>query len=153
MYYRPLRTFNFAIFFGSQTTAVALMNKMSALKRKTDVVTIKEGGSWDVVKKIPGKTEYSPVTFEQGLIYTERATDKLFYEWASHGGVRLQVPSNLRHDLRVEVNDLDGTKIFEYWLYNCWVSEFTAVSELDANANTVGIRSFTVENEGWERKK
>ncbi|NIN69441.1 MAG: phage tail protein, partial [Anaerolineae bacterium] len=34
---------------------------------------------------------------------------------------------------------------------NCWVSEYTAIPELDANANAVAIESMKIELEGWER--
>jgi len=33
----------------------------------------------------------------------------------------------------------------------CWVSEYTAMPELDASANAVAIQSMTLQNEGWER--
>jgi phage tail-like protein len=38
-----------------------------------------------------------------------------------------------------------------YFLHDCWVSEFTAVPDLDANANAVAIESLKIELEGWER--
>ena len=38
-----------------------------------------------------------------------------------------------------------------YFLYRCWVSEFTAVPDLDANANAVAIETIKIELEGWER--
>ena len=33
----------------------------------------------------------------------------------------------------------------------CWVSEFQALPDLDANANAVAIEHIKLENEGWER--
>ncbi len=41
--------------------------------------------------------------------------------------------------------------VIAYKVYNCWVSEFQALPELDANANSVAIQSIKLENEGWER--
>lgn len=38
-----------------------------------------------------------------------------------------------------------------YIVYRCWVSEFQALPELDANGNAIAIESITLENEGWER--
>ena len=38
-----------------------------------------------------------------------------------------------------------------YKVFRCWVSEFQALPELDANANAVAIQSIKLENEGWER--
>ena len=38
-----------------------------------------------------------------------------------------------------------------YKVYRCWVSEFQAQADLDANANAVLIQHIKLENEGWER--
>jgi phage tail-like protein len=38
-----------------------------------------------------------------------------------------------------------------YKIYRCWVSEFQALPELDANANAIAIQMLTLQNEGWER--
>ena len=38
-----------------------------------------------------------------------------------------------------------------YKVYRCWVSEFQALPELDANATEIAIQRITLENEGWER--
>ena len=44
-----------------------------------------------------------------------------------------------------------GTTVKSYKVYRCWVSEYQAVPELDANANAVAIETMTLQNEGWER--
>ena len=36
-------------------------------------------------------------------------------------------------------------------MFRCWVSEFQALPDLDANANAVAIQRIKLENEGWER--
>ncbi|MGH8500732.1 MAG: phage tail protein, partial [Methylococcales bacterium] len=38
-----------------------------------------------------------------------------------------------------------------YFLHACWVSEYTAMPDLDANANAVAIENVKIELEGWER--
>ena len=38
-----------------------------------------------------------------------------------------------------------------YFMFRCWVSEFTAMPDLDANANAVAIEHLKVELEGWTR--
>lgn len=40
-----------------------------------------------------------------------------------------------------------------YKVYRCWVSEFQAQADLDANANAVLIQHIKLENEGWERDR
>jgi phage tail-like protein len=41
--------------------------------------------------------------------------------------------------------------VISYKIYRCWVSEFQALPDLDANANAVAIQSIKLENEGWEQ--
>jgi phage tail-like protein len=36
-------------------------------------------------------------------------------------------------------------------VYRCWVSDYQALPDLDANANAVAIQTLKLENEGWER--
>ena len=49
--------------------------------------------------------------------------------------------------------NLQGTVVRAYKVYRCWVSEYTALPELDANANAVAIESIVLQNEGWEREE
>jgi len=44
-----------------------------------------------------------------------------------------------------------GQLVIAYIVYRCWVSEFQALPDLDANANAIAIQSIKLENEGWER--
>ena len=41
--------------------------------------------------------------------------------------------------------------MLSYQVFNCWVSEYQPVSDLDANANAVSIQHIKLENEGWVR--
>jgi len=38
-----------------------------------------------------------------------------------------------------------------YKIYRCWVSEYQAMPDMDANANAIAIEHIKLENEGWER--
>jgi phage tail-like protein len=44
-----------------------------------------------------------------------------------------------------------GQVAFRYFLHACWVSEFTTLPDLDANANAVMIENIKVEIEGYTR--
>jgi len=41
--------------------------------------------------------------------------------------------------------------VIAYNIFRCWVSEYVALPDLDANAAVVAIQRITLENEGWER--
>ena len=59
--------------------------------------------------------------------------------------------ADFRKDIIIEVYNEAGQVVVSYKVYRCWVSEYQALPDLDANANAVAIQSIRVENEGWER--
>ena len=59
--------------------------------------------------------------------------------------------ADFRQELILEVFNEAGQPVLRYFLHRCWVSEFTALPDMDANANAVAIQSLKLETEGWER--
>ena len=59
--------------------------------------------------------------------------------------------ADFRKDLIIEVYNEAGQPAIAYKVHRCWVSEYTALPELDASANAVAIQSLKLEHEGWER--
>jgi phage tail-like protein len=51
----------------------------------------------------------------------------------------------------LELYNEAGQLAVAYKLYRCWVSEYEAMPELDANGKGVAIQKLKLENEGWER--
>ena len=58
---------------------------------------------------------------------------------------------DFRRNLSIDVFNEAGQKVLSYKVYRAWVSEFTAQTDLDANANAILIQSIKIEHEGWER--
>ena len=58
---------------------------------------------------------------------------------------------DFRKDITIELYNEAGQKVMAYHVYRCWVSEYTALPELDASANAVAIQTLKLENEGWSR--
>jgi phage tail-like protein len=58
---------------------------------------------------------------------------------------------DFRKDIVIEMYNEAGQLILAYKVYRCWVSEYQALPELDANGNAVAIQYIKIENEGWER--
>jgi phage tail-like protein len=149
----PYRNFKFRVYFEGKSDPVALVSKMTALKRTTEVVEWRQGGESNTIRKLAGKSKYEPITLEQGL-----SLDTDFEDWADRvnkwGSTDLaQKDNEFRKELRVEVLDLDGEVVLKYKMHKCWVSEYTAIPDLDANANAVAIKTLKIENEGWEKDK
>jgi phage tail-like protein len=56
-----------------------------------------------------------------------------------------------KKDLTLEVMNEKGQVALRYFLFRCWVSEFQAMPDLDANANAIAIEHLKIELEGWQR--
>jgi phage tail-like protein len=58
---------------------------------------------------------------------------------------------DFRKDIIIEMYNEAGQKVLAYNVYRCWVMEYHATPELDANGNAVAIQSIKLAIEGWER--
>ncbi len=116
------------------------------------MVKHREGGDPSSTRKSPGRTKYEAITLERGVTH-----DPEFEKWANKvwnfgAGLGAEVSlKDFRKDLILEVYNEAGQLALAYKLYRCWVSEFQALPDLDANANAVAIQHIKLENEGWER--
>ena len=143
----PYKNFKFQIMWDGRI--VVGISKVTALKRTTEVVKHREGGENSTDHKSPGRTTYEAVTMERGITH-----DLEFEKWANlvhplnDAAMDLK---NFRKDVVLLVNNERGQTVKRYLLFRCWVSEHTAVPDLDANANAIAIESIKLENEGWER--
>ncbi|MBL9135478.1 MAG: phage tail protein [Verrucomicrobiales bacterium] len=146
----PYKNFKFRVKWDGRY--VAGVSKCGALKRTTEVVKHREGGDPSSTRKSPGRTEFEAVSLERGVTH-----DPEFEKWANkvwriQAGLGAEVSlKDFRKDIIIEVYNEAGQKAIAYKLYRCWVSEFQAQGDLDANANAVLIQSIKLENEGWER--
>jgi len=142
----PYKNFKFRVKWG--TDYVAGLSKMSAIKRSTEVIEWREAGGPSVVRKLPGRTKFEPVTLESGLTH-----DLEFATWADlvntpQGDAAMSL-RNYRKEVTVEVLNLQATKVMSFILHRAWVAEFQALPEMDANANAVAIQTLKLEYEGF----
>lgn len=146
----PYKNFKFRVKWDGRY--VAGVCKVSALKRTTEVVKHREGGDPSSSRKSPGRTEFDAITLERGVTH-----DTEFEKWANKvwnfgSGLGAEVSlKDFRKDIIIELYNEAGQLAITYKLFRCWVSEFQALPDLDANANAVAIARLKLENEGWER--
>jgi phage tail-like protein len=146
----PYKNFKFRVKWDGKY--VAGVSKVTGLKRTTEVVKHREGGDPSSSRKSPGRTEYEAITLERGVTH-----DLEFEKWANkvwNFGTALGKEVSLkdfRKDLLLEMYNEAGQTAITYKIYRCWVSEYQAVPDFDANANAVAIQHLKLENEGWER--
>jgi phage tail-like protein len=154
----PYKTFRFRIKWDGKY--VAGVSKVSGLTRTTEVVKHREGGSPGIAYRAPGQTEYAAITLERGVTH-----DVDFENWANliwskpnatstfdkSTGTEVSL-KNFRKDIIIELYNEADQKVLAYNVFRCWVSEYTALPDLDANSgNTVAIQKIKLENEGWVR--
>jgi phage tail-like protein len=146
----PYQPFKFRVKWDGRY--VAGVSKVSALKRTTEVITHRAGGDPSVVRKSPGHSTYEPITLERGVTHDlefERWANKV---WNFGAGLGLEVSlKDFRKDIRIEVYNEAGQLALAYNVFRCWVSEYQALPDLDANANAIAIQHIKLENEGIER--
>jgi phage tail-like protein len=146
----PYKNFKFRVKWDGRY--VAGVSKVSALKRTTELVEHREGGDPSTSRKSPGRTKFEAVTIERGVTHDvefERWANKV---WAFGAGLGAEASlKDFRKDVIIEVYNEAGQLALAYRLYRCWVSDYQALPDLDANANVVAIQSIKLENEGWER--
>ena len=131
---------------------VAAVSKMSALKRTTEVVKHRDGGDPNTSRKSPGRSEFEPITLERGVTHDLEFEGWANKIWRQGAGLGAELSlKDFRKDVQIEMYNEAGQLVIAYLVYRCWVSEFQALPELDANANAVAIQTLKLENEGWER--
>jgi phage tail-like protein len=174
----PYKNFRFQIFFtGDADNPVAGINKVSALKKTTQVIKHRSGGDMGVTRKSIGQTDYEAITLERGVTY-----DPTFEIWsnrvwnfpeaqATGGGEDFGTSDDatsgsavalagvatagsddagFRRDIDIVMYNVSGQEVLRYTVHRCWPSEFTAMPELDATGNAVAIQTLVLQNEGWE---
>ena len=146
----PYKNFKFRVKWDGKY--VAGISKVSPLIRHTEVVEHREGGDPSTSRMSPGRTKYEAITLERGVTH-----DVAFEQWANkvwNYGAGLGSEASLkdfRKDITLELYKEAGQKVMAYNIFRCWVSEYEALPDLDANGAAVAIQLIKLENEGWER--
>jgi phage tail-like protein len=145
----PFRKFKFRIKIANQV--VAGLTKCSALTVSVESKEFRSGEMDSFKHKLPGLVSFEPITLEQGV-----TSDKTFEKWATamanylgnKGADSQKTPDDFRKEIDIEVYNLNNERVKAYRIYQCWVSKYTAVPDLDANSADVMIQTLVLENEG-----
>ncbi|MFI6512978.1 phage tail protein [Streptosporangium sp. NPDC050855] len=168
----PLRNFKFKVAFsrgGANGTAgiepptqMGFMS-VSGLSVNTDVIPYREGGYSTSPHKLPGQTDFQPVTLSKGLIVGDEGS--FMMRWmrtvmavSSGGDMGLGTPQATQgYDFRVDVEiqvlnhpvmEGDGDVRARFKLYNAWPTT-ASFSDLDAGANQIIVNQMTLVHEGF----
>lgn len=166
----PIRNFKFQVQFIHQDNGISTeINKMGftsveGLSMSTDVSAYREGGWNTNPHKLPGQTDFAPITMSSGVFYTkpgmwDLAKQMFSVQW---GAGTLGMGSEFRFDLLIRVLDHPVTRgpesgvqgsptgaVLGYKAYNAWAAN-VAFGGLNAGDNGVLIHNMTVHHEGLE---
>jgi uncharacterized protein len=146
----PYKTFKFRVKWdGRYAAGIA---KVQGLKRTTEVVEHREGGDPSTGRKSPDRTKHEAIVLERGVTHDQEFQSWAKKAWNYDGGLGAEAsPKNFRKDIIIGMYNEAGQLVIAYKVYRCWVSEFQAQPDLDANANAIAIQHMKLENEGWVR--
>lgn len=149
----PYKNFKFLVKFDGKNP-VAALQKCTGLKKTTELIEWRAAENSSVVRKLPGRTSYAPITMEAGVTH-----DTAFEDWANlvnaYTGAKDATGqmslAKFRKDIRIELLNEQGNPVLAYNLHRAWVSEYQALPDLDANGKAVAITMVKIEHEGFER--
>ena len=144
----PYKNFKFRLKWDGRF--IAGVSKISPLKKATEAVAFRSGGDNSVQYLSPSTWKFDPITIERGVTH-----DPEFEAWANtvnnmtgDAGMSLL---HFRRQITIQLLNEAGQVAKSYNVFRCWVSEYTALPELDSNAHVVAIEKIVLQNEGWER--
>jgi phage tail-like protein len=168
----PLRNFKFQVEITSPDTtiqgAIAEMGftSVEGLNMSTEMIPYREGGWNTNPHKIPGMTDFSPVTLSSGVFAKKKGmwdvARRMFdVQWGGGGNApTLGYSTDYRFDMLIRVfdhpvtsgygsgarNSVEGAAL-AFKIYNAWVAN-VAYSGLSSMDNSILVSQMTVHHEG-----
>lgn len=146
--FEPYKNFRFRVKWDQRY--VAGVSKVSALKHTVETITHREGGDPNIQHIGPGMTSSEAITMERGITW-----DLEFEAWARTvfelGALGQPSLLDFRKQMTIELNNESGTVVRRYNVFNCWVSEYEMLPELDSNSAGYAFERLVIQNEGAER--
>lgn len=178
----PVRNFKFNVeaSLAGNNTVLGDMGFMSVegIAMNTEMVAYREGGWNTSPHKLPGQTDFSPLTMSAGVFHTKphmwNLAKRMFnVQWGGLDGLSMDANgdiSEFRYDLIVRVmghpvtaagadgvarngspegsNNISGA-ILAYKFFNCWTAS-VGFSGLNASDNAIIVHQMTVHHEGFQ---
>ena len=117
----PYKNFKFKVKWDNKY--VAGVDKISGLKRTTEVVQHREGGDPSTSHKSPGRTQYEAITLERGLTHDTAFEDWANKVWKLGAGPGAEVAlADFRKEITIDFFNEAGQKVLSYRVHRCWVS-------------------------------
>jgi phage tail-like protein len=158
----PLRNFKFIINVqhpGIPGFASLGFMSASGLNITTEVIPYREGGMNTTTQKMPGQSDFAPITLSKGLCVGDYHAMQWMKELFTvvQGDGTGAAGADFRHTVDIKVLDHPVTKGNDipvkavYRVYNAWPTA-VAWSDLDAGANAILVTQMTLAHEGFDHK-
>ncbi|ORT58170.1 phage tail protein [Streptomyces sp. CB03238] len=160
----PLRSFKFHVQIsqvGKLASAYPKLGFMtvSGLSVTTDVIAYRAGGMNTTTQKMPGQSDFSPVTLSKGMMPGDQNLVNWMYQLfdvMQGNGSGSDTGTEFRATIDIMLIDHPVTKnkaaVKAVWrLYNAWPTS-VAFGDLDAGSNTFAVSQLTFAHEGWDFK-
>jgi phage tail-like protein len=156
----PLRNFKFNVQISHPTIpGFARMGFMSVsgLNVTTEVIPYREGGMNTTTQKMPGQSDFAPITLSKGLAVgdTEMMAWMKQLFTVMQGTGTGKPGTDFRQTVNVTVLDHPVTSVVtapvkaRFKIYNAWPTA-VAFSDLDAGANAIIVQQMTLAHEGFD---
>lgn len=157
----PLRNFKFQANIAHPAFPNAFLRmgfmSISGLNITTEVIPYREGGMNTTTQKMPGQSDFAPITLSKGLMVGDTSmlnwTKQLFTVQQGRG-TRSAGYTDFRATITINVLDHPVTKgnapvKAQFKVYNAWPTAI-AFSDFDAGANAIVVQQMTLAHEGFE---
>jgi phage tail-like protein len=156
----PFRNFKFKVLIhhpGIRGFATMGFMAVSGLSITTEVIPYREGGMNTTTQKMPGQSDFSPLTLSRGLASGQGE----MWRWMKQLFVVMQGTQSgrpgeeFRHNVDIKVLDhptagLKSAKVKTWFrVYNAWPTS-VSFSDLDAGANAIIVNQMTLAHEGFD---
>ena len=137
---------------------------VEGLAMNTEMVPYREGGWNTNPHKLPGQTDFAPVTMNAGVFYTKPGMWNLAKQMFSvqWGNGSIGMGEEYRYDMAVRVLDHPVTEgpqsgvggstsgaVMAFTFYNCWTASI-GFNGFNAMDNAVLVHQMTVHHEGFD---
>jgi phage tail-like protein len=157
----PLRNFKFNVAIQHPTLSgfvnMGFMT-VSGLNITTEVIPYREGGMNTTTQKMPGQSDFAPITLSQGVIIGDgpmwQWTRELFTVMQGTGTGAPGQDFRANIDIMVLDSPVTTSQVpvkAVYRVYNAWPTSM-AFSDLDAGANAVLMQQISFAHEGFDFK-
>ena len=178
----PLRNFRFLVHINNTVPGINTIVRMgfmavSGLAVNNEVIPYREGGNNTTTRKMPGQSDFGPLTFTRGFMAAPAdagvgasGTDEI-YKWFSQifsvnvGAGMGSDTTDFRFPVTIDVlahpittgGGAAGKESSQatnpaikarFAIYNCWPMGYS-FSDLEAGGNAVFIENLTLAHEGW----